>query len=168
MLTARIKIGDGDIVDTRNIFNVEGEDPKSGLVYLDSSKRIGPDLKDFESTSYPEEEGEYIIPKRVDAPFDYKVKFFIEGESLQTVNDKIVAFNQMLYTQAVGSDVKTYKQVTFYNDHKRHIIVGYPNELAEATEFWKDPSGVLKKDVVVTEWTIRVTKPSLCTFNNNI
>ena len=67
MLTARIKIGDGEIKDTRDY----------GFVYLDSDKRVGADSKGFESTSYPEEEGEHIIPKTVDAAFDYNVKFFI-------------------------------------------------------------------------------------------
>lgn len=154
MLTARLKINSGQILDITSQY---------GLVYLDSSKRFGPDSKGFEAVSYPEEEGEYIIPKDVDAPFDYKVKFFIQGDSLSTVNAKVAAFNSALYTKS--GDVKTYKKVTFYNDAKRQIIVGYPKELAEATDFWKDPSGEVN-DIAIFEWTIRVTKPSLCNFNN--
>lgn len=154
MIKVRIKIGDGSIVDTTTY----------GLIYLDSDKRIGAPAKDYEAVTYPEEEGEYIIPKTVDAPFDYKVKFFIQADSLQNANAKIKAFNALLFTQASGSDVKTFKQVEFYNDYKRHKIVGYPQPMAEATEFWQDRKSQLN-DIVVLEWTIRVTKPSLCDFN---
>lgn len=154
MITVRIKIGDGAIVDTTTY----------GLVYLDSDKRIGAPVKEFEATTYPEEEGEHINPKTVDAPFDYKVKFFIQADSLENANAKIAAFNAMLYTQASGSDVKTFKQVEFYNDYKRHKIVGYPKPMDEATEFWQDRNNQVN-DVVVVEWIIRVNKPSLCDFN---
>lgn len=154
MLTARIKIGDAEIVDTQTY----------GLVYLDSDKVTGAPSKGFESTSYPEEEGEHILPKTVDAAFDYKVKFFIQTSSLQNANDLISAFNAALYTQESGSDVKTYKQVEFYNDYKRHKIVGYPHPIAEAQEFWRDKYNQVQ-DVVVVEWTMRVPKPSLCDFN---
>ena len=154
MITVRIKIGDGNVVDTTTY----------GLVYLDSDKRIGAPLKEYDVTTYPEEEGEHFIPKTVDAPFDYKVKFFIQADSLQNANAKIKAFNDMLFSQESGSDVKTFKQVEFYNDYKRHKIVGYPQPMAEATEFWQDRKNQIN-DVVVVEWTIRVTKPSLCDFN---
>ena len=60
--------------------------------------------------------------------------------------------------------LKTYHQVTFYNDYKRHKIVGYPNEIPEATDFWRDHRNQVE-DIVIIEWTIRVTKPSLCDFN---
>lgn len=154
MITVRIKIGNGSVVDSQTY----------GLVYLDSDKRVGPDSKGFESTQYPEEEGEHIIPKTVDAAFDYKVKFFIQASSLNNANKVIDDFNKSLYTQASGSSVKTYKPVEFYNDYKRHKIVGYPKEISEATEFWRDARNQLN-DVVVVEWTIRVTKPSLCDFS---
>lgn len=134
-----------------------------GFIYLDSDKRVGADSKGFEKTAYPEEEGEHIIPKTVDDAFDYKAKFFIQSSSLDTVNDKIRALNAALYTQEQDSDVKTYYQVEFYNDTKRHKIVGYPKPIAEASEFWRDPNNQLN-DIVIVEWTIRVTKPSLCNF----
>lgn len=153
MLTARINI-DGTVRDSQYY----------GLVYLDSDKVTAAPSKGFESTSYPEEEGEHILPKTVDAAFDYKVKFFIQTNSLQNANDLISAFNSALYTQASGSDVKTYKQVEFYNDYKRHKIVGYPHPIAEAQEFWRDKYNQVQ-DVVVVEWTMRVPKPSLCDFN---
>ena len=154
MLTARLKIGSGQTRDTQYY----------GLVYLDSDKRVGAPSKGFETTSYPEEEGEHILPKTVDAAFDYTVKFFIQADSLQNANAKIVAFNQLLYTQASGSDTKVYEKVEFYNDYKRHKIVGYPHPIAEAEEFWQDRTNQVN-DVVVVEWTIRVTEPSLCDFN---
>jgi len=155
MLTARIKIvgTHTNPVDTTTY----------GLVYLDSDKVTGAPSKGFESTSYPEEEGEHIIPKTVDAAFDYKVKFFIRATSLKDANTLIKEFNAALYTTAQGSDVKTYSQVEFYNDYKRHKIVGYPQPIAEATDFWRDMRNQLN-DVVVVEWTIRVNKPSLCDF----
>ena len=68
MLKVRIKIGDGEIVDTLNY----------GFVYLDSDKVMGSPIKDYEETSYPEQEGVNILPKTVDDAFDYKVKFFIQ------------------------------------------------------------------------------------------
>lgn len=154
MLTARVKIGSGSIVDTRTY----------GLVYLDSDKRVGAPSKGFETTSYPEEEGEHILPKTVDAAFDYIVKFFIRADSLENANAKIAAFNAMLYTQASGSDTKEYNVVEFYNDYKRHKIVGYPHPIDEAQDFWRDQTNQLN-DIIVVEWTIRVVKPSLCDFN---
>lgn len=154
MLTARLKIGTDEIRDTQFF----------GLVYLDSDKVLAAPTKGFESTSYPEEEGEHALPKTVDAAFDYKVKFFIQATSLQNANAIVSAFNESLYSQEEGSDIKTYKQVEFYNDYKRHKIVGYPQPIAEATQFWRDPRNIVT-DVVVVEWTIRVTKPSLCDFS---
>lgn len=154
MITVRIKIGDGPILDTQEY----------GLIYLDSDKRVGPESKGFESTSYPEEEGEHIIPKSVDAAFDYKVKFFVQGTSLEDANAKIDAFNAMLHSAPTELGVKTYYQVEFYNDYKRHKIVGYPNEISEASEFWRDKKNQVQ-DIVVVEWTIRVTKPSLCDYS---
>lgn len=153
MIKVRLQIGDGSIVDTETQY---------GFIYLDSDKRVGPPSKGFEKTSYPEEEGEHILPKTVDDAFDYKVKFFVQAGSLANANAKITAFNSALYTKT--GDVKTYSQVTFYNDYKRHKIVGYPSEIAEAEEFWRDRKNQVN-DVVVVEWNIRVTKPSLCDFN---
>lgn len=154
MITVRLKIGDGNIVDTQTY----------GFVYLDSDKRVGSPVKEYDVTTYPEEEGEHIIPKIVDAPFDYKVKFFVQATSLADANALITAFNNLLYTQTSGSDVKTFKQVEFYNDYKRHKIVGYPQPISEATDFWRDRRNQLN-DIAVVEWTIRVTKPSLCDFS---
>lgn len=162
MLNVRLKIGDGagDPVDTQTY----------GFIYLDSDKRVGAPSKGFEATSYPEEEGEHIIPKTVDAAFDYKVKFFIDPShtagnpaTLQNANDTINAFNDMILPLDMTTGQRTAQQVTFYNDYKRHKIVGYPQPIEEATDFWRDKRSQLN-DIVVVEWTIRVTKPSLCDF----
>lgn len=155
MITVRLKIGDGDIKDTRDY----------GLVYVSSDHRLAAGTKGFETTSYPEQEGENILPVSVDSPFDYKVKFYVRAEgALENANQKIAAFNRLLYSQTAGSDVKTFNKVEFYNDFKKVLVVGYPNPIEEATQFWRDSSGGTH-DVVVVEWTIRVTKPSLCNFN---
>lgn len=153
MIRVRLKIGNGEIVDTQAL----------GLIYLDSDKRLAPPTKGFETTSYPEEEGEHILPKTVDDAFDYKVKFFIQADSIEDANTKIDAFNSMLHGEADSLGSKEFYQVTFFNDYKRHKIVGYPFPIDEATEFWRDPSDQVN-DIVVVEWTIRVTKPSLCEF----
>ena len=154
MLTARLKIGDGATTDTRTY----------GLVYLSSDNVVGAPIKDIEETSYPEQEGVNISPKVVDASFDYKVTFFIQADSLESANAKITAFNNLLFTKPIDSDVKTLKKVEFYNDYKRHKIVGYPIPISEAKDFWRDRRDQVN-DVVVIEWTIKVTKPSECVFN---
>lgn len=154
MLKVRIQIGSGSAYDSTYW----------GLVYLDSDKRVGAPNKGFESTAYPEQEGENIIPKTVDDAFDYKVKFFVQADSRDTANTKITTFNNALFSQT--DDVKSYSQVTFYNDHRRIKIVGYPNPIAEATELWHDPKNFVN-DVYVVEWEIRVTKPSLCSFSDS-
>lgn len=154
MINVRLKIENGEPVDTIDY----------GLIYLSADSILGTKTKGFDSTSYPEEEGEHIIPKTVDAAFDYKITFFVQANgSLNNANSVIQAFNNMLYTSD-ESGVKTFKQVSFYNDYKRVKIVGYPGQISEATQFWRDRDGV-QQDVVVVEWTIRVTKPSLCDFN---
>lgn len=157
MIKVRLQIGAGEVKDTETAY---------GFIYLDSDKRTGAPSKGFESTSYPEEEGEHIIPKSVDAAFDYKVKFFIQATSLANANAKITAFNALLHDTATSSGQKEYYQVTFYNDYKRHKIVGYPSEIAEAEEFWRDRTNQVN-DVVIVEWSIRVTKPSLCSFDGS-
>ncbi|MBQ1750481.1 MAG: hypothetical protein IIZ90_00500, partial [Bacteroidales bacterium] len=154
MITVRLKIGDGEIVDTQ-IF---------GFIYLDSDKRVGAESKGFEATAYPEEEGEHILPKAADDAFDYKVKFFIQATSLKDANQLITEFNESLHDTPDELGLKTYYPVTFYNDYKRHKIVGYPSEIPEATDFWRDPNNLVN-DIVIVEWTIRVNKPSLCEYN---
>jgi hypothetical protein len=134
-----------------------------GLVYVSSDNRFEAPIKEFEKTSYPEQEGENIIAKTVSDAFDYKVVWFIKADgSLNNANKIISQFNSLLYTQE--GDVKSFKRVTFYNDYKKVKIVGIPSLIQEATEFWRDANGT-QHDVVCVEWEIRVSRPRLCDFN---
>jgi hypothetical protein len=153
MIRVRVQIGDGEILDT-----IDGY----GLVYVSSDHRFEAPIKEFEKSSYPEQEGENIIAKTVSDAFDYKVTWFIEADgSLGNANMVVERFNSMLYTR--NGDIKSFKQVVFYNDYKKVKIVGIPSPIQEATEFWRDANGK-QHDVVCVEWVIRVSKPSLCDF----
>ena len=154
MIKVRLQIANGDILDTADNY---------GLVYISADSRFAAPIKQREVTTYPEQEGENISTKTVDDAFDYKVTWFIKADgSLGNANAVIARFNSLLYTQ--DGDVKTFKQVVFYNDYKKVKIVGTPSPIQEASEFWRDQSGK-QHDVVCVEWTIRVSKPSLCDFN---
>lgn len=155
MIRVRLQIGQHSaIVDTIDSF---------GLVYVSSDHRFEAPLKEFEKTSYPEEEGEHILNKTVSDAFDYKVTWFIKADgSLDNANVIIKRFNNLLHVQ-LKSGVKVFEQVTFYNDYKKVKIVGTPTLIQEATEFWRDANGK-QHDVVCVEWIIRVSKPSLCDF----
>lgn len=155
MITVRLKIADGEIKDTASEY---------GLVYLESDSRMAAPLKDFEKSTYAEQPGSNIDPKTVDEEFDYKVKFFVKADGdLGNANAVIAQFNALLYTKD-EDNVKTFKQVTFYNDYKKVKIVGYPSPISEATDFWRDSRGN-EADVVCVEWTIHVNNPTLCDFN---
>lgn len=154
MIKVRLQIANGDILDTADNY---------GLVYISADSRFAAPIKQREVTTYAEQEGENISTKTVDDAFDYKVTWFIKADgSLGNANAVIARFNSLLYTQ--DGDVKTFKQVVFYNDYKKVKIVGTPSPIQEATEFWRDQSGK-QHDVVCVEWVIRVSKPSLCDFN---
>lgn len=154
MIRVRLQIGNGEILDTIDSF---------GLVYVSSDHRFEAPIKEFEKSSYPEQEGENIIAQSVSDAFDYKVTWFIKADGqIYNANFFIGRFNSMLYTQQ--NDIKSFRQVTFYNDYKKVKIVGTPSLIQEATEFWRDANGI-QHDVVCVEWVIRVSKPSLCDFN---
>lgn len=156
MIKVRLQIDNGDILDT-----IDGY----GLVYVSSDHRFEAPIKEFDKTSYPEQEGENIIVKTVSDAFDYKVKWFVKANgSLSNANKVIADFNGKLYSKAEGQDVLTFNTVTFYNDYKKVKIVGTPSPIQEATEFWRDANGK-QHDVVCVEWVIRVSKPRLCNFN---
>lgn len=155
MLRCKIKIGSGELLDSLD---------EHGLVYLDSDKRVGAPARQFETVSYPERDGEDILPKSTLQPFDYKVKFFVQANSVDSANALLEAFNGQLYTTTTGTDVKTFLPVEFVNIYKRHKIVGYPTLIDLATDYWRDPSGSVS-DIVVVEWTIRVSSPQDCDFN---
>lgn len=154
MIKVRVQIADGEIKDTIEY----------GLIYLESDSRFSAPTKGFEESTYAEQPGSNIDPKTVDDKFDYKVKFFVKADrDLENANQKIAAFNSLLYTKD-ADNIKTFKQVTFYNDYKKVKIVGYPKPIEEATDFWRDSRGK-QADVVCVEWTIMVNDPTLCDFN---
>lgn len=154
MIKVRLQIANGDILDTADNY---------GLVYISADSRFHAPIKQREVTTYAEQEGENISSKTVDDAFDYKVTWFVKANgSLNNANATIARFNSLLYTQV--DDIKTFKEVSFYNDYKKVKIVGIPSPIQEATEFWRDAQGK-QHDVVCVEWVIRVSKPSLCDFN---
>lgn len=157
MIKVRIQIpnvgnGSGVIYDTEKQF---------GLIYVESDKILAAPTKGFETTSYPEQEGVNKDPRTVDKEFEYKVKFLVQGTTLDNANKKIKDFNDLLYTK--HGDVNTFKQITFYNDYVKVKIVGIPQPLKVADKFWRDSKGN-DTDAVMTELVIEVSKPSLCDF----
>lgn len=157
MIRVRLQIGDGEILDT-----FEGW----GLIYISADNRTEAPIKTRETTSYAEEAGEHIDPRTVQNAFDYSVKFLIEcpNKNLENANVKIAAFNAALYTQALHSDIRTYKEVVFYNDYNRVKIVGYPEPIAQPTDFYRRHDG-RALDCAQVELKIRVSDPSKCDFN---
>lgn len=155
MIKVQLQIGDGAIYDTMD---------KYGLIYLSSDNIFSPPIKEMEKTSYPEKDGEHIYPIVVFEPFDYKVKFFVNASSgINNANQKIFDFNKkLIYTDEFGR--RRAKEITFYNDYKKVKIVGKPNLIQEATEFWRDTNGKAH-DIVCVELTIRVSDPTKCDFN---
>lgn len=155
MITVRLQIADGEVKDTASEY---------GLVYLEADSRFAAPTKGFEESTYAEQSGSNIDPKTVDDKFDYKVKFFVKTDGdIGNANAIIAKFNALLYTKD-ANNIKTFKQVTFYNDYKKVKIVGYPKPIEEATEFWRDSRG-RQADVVCVEWTITANDPTLCDFN---
>lgn len=156
MISTRLQIANGEVYDTYAEY---------GLCYLSSDHIVDAPIKGFEKTTYAEEEGEHIDPKTVADAFDYKVRFLVmaKNSNIENANIIISNFNRRLYEQSEGSNVRTYHQIAFYNDYKRVKIVGYPQPLSEAKEFYRDKNGKVA-DAVQVELTIRVTKPSLCDF----
>lgn len=138
---------------------------KYGLIYISSDNILGAPNKGFDTTAYPEEEGEHILPITVDDAFDYKVTFLVNANGkLATANGKIAEFNRDICTVNTTTGRKEYKTISLYNYYKRVKIVGIPSPISSAESFWRDPSGLVW-DVVEVTISIRVTKPSECDFN---
>lgn len=156
MINVRIKIGEGEIEDTFDAHK---------LIYMSSDHRTEAPIKARDTTSYAEEAGNHIDPRTVQDTFDYKVIFVIDGQDsdINSVNAIIAAFNSKLYTQT--DDIRTYKEVTFYNDFKRVKIVGLPEPVAECKEFKKSKNGY---EFAQVEFTIHVNDPSKCDFNLSV
>lgn len=156
MITARIQIGDGDVLDTFKGW---------GLIYLSADNRTEAPIKGRAASSYAEEPGEHLDPRTVQDAFDYTVRFLIQTPNsfLTSANAKIAALNQAMYEESV-SGVRTYKEVTFYNDYKRVKIVGLPDPIAEPTDFYRRQDGSVM-DCVQIDLKIRVSDPTKCDFN---
>lgn len=154
MIKVRLKIGNGAIEDTFAAHK---------LIYLSADNRTEAPIKKRDESSYPEQPGVNIDRRTVQDAFDYTVVFAIDGQdkNLKRVNTIIDTFNSKLYTQEAGSDIRTYKEVTFYNDFKPHVIVGIPEPIAECKEFRKSKGGY---EFAQVEFKIRVNDPTKCNF----
>lgn len=155
MINVRIKIGDGAIED---VFIAHK------LIYMEADNRTEAPIKERDVTTYAEQAGDNTDPRTVQDAFDYKVQFIIDGQNrnLKNVNAIIAAFNKDLYTQKTGSDIRTYKEVTFYNDFKRVKIVGIPEPIAEPKEMKRSRHGY---DFAQVELVIHVSDPTKCDFD---
>ena len=160
MIRVRLQIGAGDILDT-----FEGW----GFIYMDADERTEAPIKTRETSSYAEEAGEHTDPRTVQDAFDYTVKFLIEcpNRNLENANAKIAAFNEALYTTSYDSDIRTYKEVAFYNDYNRVRIVGLPEPIAQPKDFFRKQDGSAL-DCAQIELKIRVCDPSKCDFNTTL
>lgn len=158
MINVRIKIGDGAIEDTFTAHK---------LIYTDADNRTEAPIKKRDASSYAEQAGDNTDPRTVQDAFDYKVQFIIDGQDkdLKRVNFIIAAFNKKLYTQEEGSDIRVYKEVTFYNDFKPHKIVGIPEPIAECKEFKKSKNGY---EFAQVELVIHVSDPTKCNFEKSV
>lgn len=158
MINVRIQIGNGAIEDTFTAHK---------LIYMDADNRTEAPVKKRDVTSYAEQAGENTDHRTVQDAFDYKVKFIIDGQDkdLKRVNSIISAFNKKLYTQEAGSDIRVYKEVTFYNDFKPCKIVGLPEPIAECKEFKKSKNGY---EFAQVELVIHVSDPKKCNFEKSV
>lgn len=156
MIRVRIQIGDGEIHDTLDY----------GLIYKSSDNVSEAPIKERYTTTYAEEAGEHIDPRTLQDAFDYKVEFAVlaENNSIGNANALISSFNKLLYSNKEGSDIRTYKEITFYNDYKRVKIVGYPEPLREVTELYRRQNGDIIECAIVS-MTIRVSDPTKCDFS---
>lgn len=160
MITCRIQIEDGPMLDT-----YEGHK----LIYKEADNRTEAPIKKRDVSSYAEQAGENIDRRTVQDAFDYKVQFIIEApnKNLQNANAVIATFNKKLYAQAAGSNIRTYKEITFYNDYKRVKIVGIPEPIAEPKELYRRQNGSVM-DCAIVELTIHVSDPTKCDFDMSV
>lgn len=158
MINVRIQIGDGAIEDTFTAHK---------LIYIDADNRTEAPIKKRDVSSYVEQAGDNTDPRTVQDAFDYKAQFIIDGQDkdLKRVNSIIAAFNKKLYTQPANSDIRTYKEVTFYNDFKPCKIVGLPEPIAECKEFKKSKNGY---EFAQVELVIHVSDPAKCNFEKSV
>lgn len=156
MIRTDIHIAGGSKVDTYNTY---------GLLYISADNRLDAPYKEMDKTTYPEQAGENVYPLAVKDAFDYKITFLVEGNTLDSINSRISAFNSAIIT-AGGM----FKKVTFYNYDRNTKITGYPKPIAEAKDFWYTSlgdrrQGVLPTQSAMVELIIRVVNPNECDFN---
>lgn len=158
MINVRIKIGDGAIEDTFTAHK---------LIYVDADNRTEAPIKKRDASSYAEQAGDNTDHRTVQDAFDYKVQFIIDGldKDLKRVSNIVAAFNKKLYTQPANSDIRTYKEVTFYHDFKPCKIVGIPEPIAEPKEFKKSKNGY---EFAQVEFVIHVSDPTKCNFEESV
>lgn len=155
MIQSRLQIADGDILNLYDGYK---------LIHMETNTRFEAPIKKRDTTSYAEEAGEHTDPRTVQDAFDYKVTFIVEApnKNLTNANAVIDEFNRKLYTQ--DGEIRTYKEITFYNDFKRIKIVGLPEPIQEAKSLYRRQNGEVM-DCAQVEWTIRVSDPTKCDFN---
>lgn len=157
MIQSRIQIGDGEVL---NLYDAHK------LIHMETDTRFEAPIKKRDTTTYAEEAGEHTDPRTVQDAFDYETTFVVESpnKNLENSNAVIAAFNAKLYTQEKDSDIRTYKEVTFYNDFKRIKIVGLPEPIQEAKSLYRRQNGDVMDCAQVT-FKIRVSNPTKCDFN---
>lgn len=162
MITARIQIENGPILDTYNGY---------GFIVLgngDDEKHFAPPEKKRDKSSYIEESGVHEDTRTVDDEFDYKIQFLIDtpNRNFVNANSKIRAFNEAIRRKTPGSAVKRCKTVTLYDDRMRCRIVGIPEIIGSVgkDDFYRRQDGSVMDCVVIT-LTIHVTDPSQCDFD---
>lgn len=155
MIQSRLQIADGDILNLYDGYK---------LIHMETDTRFEAPIKKRDTTSYAEEAGEHTDPRTVQDAFDYKVTFIVEApnKNLTNANAVIDEFNRKLYTQ--DGEIRTYKEITFYNDFKRIKIVGLPEPIQEAKSLYRRQNGEVM-DCAQVKWTIRVSDPTKCDFN---
>ena len=162
MIDVRIDSGNGSVL---------GVYQKWGIIYISSDNIFCAPIKGFETTSYAEVPGENIDARTTDDAFDYTVKFLVETENkgLNSANSRIKTINSEMYAYEKDNlgrvtDVKKFKEWTFYNDYKHVKIVGIPTPIEEVKELWRDQQG-RTHDVALFELKIHVADPKKCDFN---
>lgn len=161
MITARIRIEDGEILDT-----YEGW----GFICMgngdDKEHRFSPPEKKRDTSSYAEQAGANVDPRTVWDEFDYKIEFLIDTPNRNRVNAnaKIAAWNNAVREKIPGSDIMRCKTVTLYDDRMRSKIVGIPEIIDTPKDFYRRQDGCAM-DCVRIVLTIHVSNPNLCEFN---
>lgn len=155
MIRVSLQIENGAVEDTYD---------KWGFIYIEADHRTAAPEKGREVTSYAEEAGEHTDLRTVDDVFDYGVRFLIEcpNKNKENANAKIAAFNSAI--RSIDKDIKTCKEVTFYNYYKRVMITGIPEIISEPKEFYRQYNGNVL-DCVLFELKIHVSNPNKCEFN---